>query len=427
MSYFFTSEAVSQGHPDIVADEISSAIVDRALAFDPESHCAIETMVTAGQVIVGGELKTNTIMEIPNVVRACILRIGYNRPEYRFNAMSCGILNAIHEQSPDIDRGIIRSTEEETGTGDQGIMFGYATNETENCMPATLEIANMLVRELALIREANESCEVPEGERVMTYLCPDAKSEVTIEYDDKTNKPIRISTIVISTSHSMFDDERLMHDEIEYDIRHILIPRVIAKCDDKLKNLFNDDIKYYINPLGEFVLFGPAADTGMTGRKIIATTYGGWGTHGGGCATGKDGTKVDVSGLYATRHIAKNSVKAGVADRMLVQVAYAIGVASPVSFFVNTYGTNHTSYSDSEIARKLMEIVDLRPFAVIRDLKLKAPLYSEAAAYGHFGREPKTVHKTFINRYGEVAEKDVELFTWEKLDLVDRIKEVFKL
>lgn len=427
MAYLFTSESVSEGHPDKVADQISDAVLDELLAYDRNSKVACETLVTTGQVIVAGEVKTQTYVDLHDVVRRTIGRIGYTKAEYKFEAESCGVLNAIHEQSPDISRGVERADPNNQGAGDQGIMFGYATNETANYMPITLALASKILTVLAAIRR--------EGE-VMTYLRPDAKSQVTVEYDDN-NKPVRIDTIVVSTQHDEFiaakdgDQEaadEAMLDQIRKDVVNIVIPRVVSEIQtDSIKELFNKDIKYFVNPTGKFVIGGPHGDTGLTGRKIIVDTYGGRAAHGGGAFSGKDPSKVDRSASYAARHIAKNLVAAGVADEVLIQLSYAIGVAKPISIYVNTNGTSHLSISDGEIAKKIGEIFDLRPYAIEKRLKLRNPIYEETAAYGHFGREPQVVTKTFHNRYFGDKTEAVELFTWEKLDYVDKVRETFGL
>lgn len=427
MAYLFTSESVSEGHPDKVADQISDAVLDELLAYDRNSKVACETLVTTGQVIVAGEVKTQTYVDLHDVVRRTIGRIGYTKAEYKFEAESCGVLNAIHEQSPDISRGVERADPNNQGAGDQGIMFGYATNETANYMPITLALANKILTVLAAIRR--------EGE-VMTYLRPDAKSQVTVEYDDN-NKPVRIDTIVVSTQHDEFiaakdgDKEaadKAMLDQIRKDVVNIVIPRVVSEIQtNSIKELFNKDIKYFVNPTGKFVIGGPHGDTGLTGRKIIVDTYGGRAAHGGGAFSGKDPSKVDRSASYAARHIAKNLVAAGVADEVLIQLSYAIGVAKPISIYVNTNGTSHLSISDGEIAKKIGEIFDLRPYAIEKRLKLRNPIYEETAAYGHFGREPQVVTKTFHNRYFGDKTEAVELFTWEKLDYVDKVRETFGL
>ncbi len=423
MSYLFTSESVSEGHPDKVADQISDVLLDYFLAFDPNSKVAIETLVTTGQVVVAGEVKTVTYVDVMKEVRAVINKIGYTKSDYMFDGNSCGILTAIHDQSDDINRGVEKDNPYEQGAGDQGMMFGYATNETANYMPLPIVIAHALVEELAKIRK--------EGKQ-MTYLRPDAKSQVTIEYSDN-NKPVKIVTIVVSTQHDDFDEEKKMLETIKKDVIKILIPRVKDKFKGtQIENLFNNDITYHINPTGKFVIGGPHGDTGLTGRKIIVDTYGGKGAHGGGAFSGKDPSKVDRSAAYAARHIAKNMVAAGVADEMLVQVSYAIGVAEPVGVFVNTYGTAKVNMNDGEIAKKITEIFDLRPAAIERNLKLRNPIYFETAAYGHMGREYKTVKKHFeMFDYSQkkkiVTELEVELFTWEKLDKIEEIKNSFEL
>ncbi len=422
MNYLFTSESVSEGHPDKVADQISDEVLDRFMAHDPQSKVACETLVTTGQVVIAGEVKSNAYIDLMDAARTVINRIGYNRSEYKFDGDSCGVLNALHEQSTDINRGVERADSENQGAGDQGMMFGYACNETENYMPVSIDLAHLLMRVLADIRR--------EG-KVMTYLRPDSKSQVTVEYDSETNKPVRIHTIVISTQHDEFilpaDDSQeaadaAMHDQIFADVRDILIPRVVAMLPDSVKSLFDSNLKLYVNPTGKFVIGGPHGDTGLTGRKIIVDTYGGKGAHGGGAFSGKDPSKVDRSAAYAARHIAKNAVAAGVADEILVQVAYAIGVAQPVSFYVNTFGTNHTKFSDAELSQILEPIFDMRPAAIERRLKLRAPIYEETAAYGHMGRTPQIVTKHFHSKYE--GDKDIvcELFTWEKLDYVEAIK-----
>lgn len=418
MSYLFTSESVSEGHPDKVADQISDALLDQFLAYDDKSRCAIESFVTTGQAIVMGEVSSEAYIDIQTITRKTINKIGYTKSEYQFDGNSCGILSAIHEQSADINRGVDNGNEEEQGAGDQGMMFGYATNETENYMPVSLDLAHLLMTELANIRR--------EGKE-MLYLRPDSKSQVTIEYDEN-HIPQRIDTIVVSTQHDEFDsNDEAMLAKIKADVINILIPRVKALCGDKVLALFNDDIKYFVNPTGKFVIGGPHGDTGLTGRKIIVDTYGGKGAHGGGAFSGKDSSKVDRSAAYATRHIAKNMVAAGVADEMLVQVSYAIGVAKPVNVYVDTYGRSNVSMSDSEIARKIEELFDLRPKAIERRLKLRQPMYLETAAYGHMGRKNEVVTKVFTSHYHPTREVEVELFTWEKLDEVERIKKAFNL
>lgn len=418
MSYLFTSESVSEGHPDKVADQISDALLDQFLAYDDKSRCAIESFVTTGQAVVMGEVSSEAYIDIQTITRKTINKIGYTKSEYQFDGNSCGILSAIHEQSADINRGVDNGNEEEQGAGDQGMMFGYATNETENYMPVSLDLAHLLMTELANIRR--------EGKE-MLYLRPDSKSQVTIEYDEN-HIPQRIDTIVVSTQHDEFDsNDEAMLAKIKSDVINILIPRVKSLCGDKVLALFNDDIKYFVNPTGKFVIGGPHGDTGLTGRKIIVDTYGGKGAHGGGAFSGKDSSKVDRSAAYATRHIAKNMVAAGVADEMLVQVSYAIGVAKPVNVYVDTYGRSNISMSDSEIARKIEELFDLRPKAIERRLKLRQPMYLETAAYGHMGRKNEVVTKVFTSHYHPTREVEVELFTWEKLDEVERIKKAFNL
>ena len=418
MSYLFTYESVSEGHPDKVADQISDALLDQFLAYDDKSRCAIESFVTTGQAVVMGEVSSEAYIDIQTITRKTINKIGYTKSEYQFDGNSCGILSAIHEQSADINRGVDNGNEDEQGAGDQGMMFGYATNETENYMPVSLDLAHLLMTELANIRR--------EGKE-MRYLRPDSKSQVTIEYDEN-HIPQRIDTIVVSTQHDEFDsNDEAMLAKIKADVINILIPRVKALCGDKVLALFNDDIKYFVNPTGKFVIGGPHGDTGLTGRKIIVDTYGGKGAHGGGAFSGKDSSKVDRSAAYATRHIAKNMVAAGVADEMLVQVSYAIGVAKPVNVYVDTYGRSNVSMSDSEIARKIEELFDLRPKAIERRLKLRQPMYLETAAYGHMGRKNEVVTKVFTSHYHPTREVEVELFTWEKLDEVERIKKAFNL
>lgn len=418
-NYLFTSESVSEGHPDKVADQISDAVLDKLLAFDPNSKVACETLVTTGQVILAGEIKTQAYVDLQRIAREVISRIGYTKSEYMFEANSCGVLSAIHEQSADINQGVERANLEDQGAGDQGMMFGYATSETENFMPLSLDLAHRLLIELAAIRK--------EGKE-MTYLRPDAKSQVTVEYN-KDNRPVRIDTIVLSTQHDEFDSDERMQQQIRHDVINILIPRVKANIkNENIRSLFDSDITYHVNPTGKFVIGGPHGDTGLTGRKIIVDTYGGKGAHGGGAFSGKDPSKVDRSAAYAARHIAKNMVAAGVADEMLVQLSYAIGVAQPVSIYVNTYGTSHVSLSDGEIATKIGEIFTLTPYQIEQRLKLRNPIYEETAAYGHMGRTPQTVTKTFESLYnGGRKTVQVELFTWEKLDYVDRIKKAFAL
>jgi S-adenosylmethionine synthetase len=416
MAYLFTSESVSEGHPDKVADQISDALIDNFLAFDPESKVACETLVTTGQVILAGEVKSNTYLDVQTIARDVIKKIGYTKSEYMFEANSCGVLSAIHEQSADINQGVDRASKEEQGAGDQGMMFGYATNETAEFMPLALKLSHQLLQDLADLRRENKE---------ITYLRPDAKSQVTLEYSDD-NKPVRIDAIVVSTQHDDFADEPTMLAKIKKDIIEILIPRVIAK-NPQYAHLFNDAIKYHINPTGKFVIGGPHGDTGLTGRKIIVDTYGGKGAHGGGAFSGKDPSKVDRSAAYATRHIAKNLVAAGVADEILVQVSYAIGVAEPTSINVNTYGTAKVNLTDGEISKVVESIFDMRPYFIEQRLKLRNPIYSETAAYGHMGRTPETVTKTFTAPGGLTKTTTVELFTWEKLDFVDQVKTAFKL
>ncbi len=416
MAYLFTSESVSEGHPDKVADQISDALIDNFLAFDPESKVACETLVTTGQVILAGEVKSNTYLDVQTIARDVIKKIGYTKSEYMFEANSCGVLSAIHEQSADINQGVDRASKEEQGAGDQGMMFGYATNETAEFMPLALKLSHQILQELADLRRENKE---------ITYLRPDAKSQVTLEYSDD-NKPVRIDAIVVSTQHDDFADEPTMLAKIKKDIIEILIPRVIAK-NPQYAHLFNDAIKYHINPTGKFVIGGPHGDTGLTGRKIIVDTYGGKGAHGGGAFSGKDPSKVDRSAAYATRHIAKNLVAAGVADEILVQVSYAIGVAEPTSINVNTYGTAKVNLTDGEISKVVESIFDMRPYFIEQRLKLRNPIYSETAAYGHMGRTPEVVTKTFTAPGGESKTVTVELFTWEKLDFVDKVKAAFKL
>ena len=428
MGYLFTSESVSEGHPDKVADQISDAVLDELLAFDPSSKVACETMVTTGQVIIAGEVKSQAYVDLQEVARRTIQRIGYTKAEYKFEAESCGVLSVIHEQSADINRGVEREDPMNQGAGDQGMMFGYATNETENFMPLSLDLAHNILLVLAEIRK--------EGKE-MTYLRPDAKSQVTIEYDDQ-GKPVRVDTIVVSTQHDDFiqpsatlSEEEADHQmlaQIRKDVIEILMPRVIAGIHNpEILKLFNDQIKYHVNPTGKFVIGGPHGDTGLTGRKIIVDTYGGKGAHGGGAFSGKDPSKVDRSAAYAARHIAKNMVAAGVADEMLVQISYAIGVAEPINIYVNTYGKSRVNMSDGEIAQAVGKLFDLRPKAIEERLKLRNPIYEETAAYGHMGRKPQTVTKTFQSRYMEPKTVEVELFTWEKLDYVDKIKKEFNL
>lgn len=419
MAYLFSSESVSEGHPDKVSDQISDALVDQFLAYDDKAHCAIETFVTTGQVVIMGEVRSSSYIDLQTIARNTIKSIGYTKSEYQFDGDSCGVLTAIHEQSDDINRGVSREEADEQGAGDQGMMFGYATNETENYMPLSLDLAHLLMITLAEIRK--------EGKE-MTYLRPDSKSQVTVEYADD-GQPVRIDTIVVSTQHDDFgpNDEQMLA-QIKADVLNVLMPRVKAKITSaKVLALFNNDIKYFVNPTGKFVIGGPHGDTGLTGRKIIVDTYGGKGAHGGGAFSGKDPSKVDRSAAYAARHIAKNMVAAGVADEMLVQVSYAIGVAEPVNIYVNTYGRSKVQLTDGEIAQKVAQLFDLRPNAIERNLKLRQPIYAETAAYGHMGRKNEVVKKTFTSRYHETKVMEVELFTWEKLDRVDDIKKAFGL
>lgn len=429
MNYLFTSESVSEGHPDKVADQISDAIVDKLLAYDPQSKVACETLVTTGQVVIAGEVKSEVYIDLMDTTRRVINEIGYNKSEYKFDGESCGVLNAIHEQSADINRGVERENAEEQGAGDQGMMFGYACNETENYMPLTLDLAHAILRELSAIRREHQE---------MTYLRPDSKSQVTVEYDEH-NHPVRVHTIVVSTQHDEFiaasdsskaaqdkaDSEML--DAIYNDVKTILLPRVIAKLPEQIRAMFDDRLILHVNPTGKFVIGGPHGDTGLTGRKIIVDTYGGRGAHGGGAFSGKDPSKVDRSAAYAARHIAKNIVAAGVAEEALVQVAYAIGVAEPVSLCVNTNGTAKVSLTDAEISERVSKIFDMRPAVIERRLKLRQPIYQETAAYGHMGRKPEMVEKTFYSKYNGDKTMTVELFTWEKLDYVDKVKEAFGL
>lgn len=430
MNYLFTSESVSEGHPDKIADQISDALLDHFLAFDPHSRVACETLVTTGQVVIAGEVKSKTYIDLMEVTRDVISKIGYNKSEYKFDAESCGVFSAIHEQSDDINRGVDRATSEQQGAGDQGMMFGFACNETPNYMPLTLDLAHCILRELAALRKEN----------VIPYLRPDAKSQVTVEYDDVTHRPVRIHTIVISTQHDDFitaadgisqeEADNKMLAQIRQDLAGILLPRVIEKQPDEVKRLFDgfdykNDLK--VNPTGKFVIGGPHGDTGLTGRKIIVDTYGGRGAHGGGAFSGKDPSKVDRSAAYAVRHIAKNAVAAGIADEMLVQVSYAIGIAKPVSFYVNTFGTSHVDMSDAEIAAKLEGCFEMTPYEIEKRLKLRNPIYQETAAYGHMGREPQVVTKHFKSLYEGDRDIEVELFTWEKLDYVDTLRKAFGL
>lgn len=429
MNYLFTSESVSEGHPDKVADQISDAIVDKLLAYDPQSKVACETLVTTGQVVIAGEVKSEVYIDLMDTTRRVINEIGYNKSEYKFDGESCGVLNAIHEQSADINRGVERENADEQGAGDQGMMFGYACNETENYMPLTLDLAHAILRELSAIRREHKE---------MTYLRPDSKSQVTVEYDEH-NHPVRVHTIVVSTQHDDFiaagDSSKAAQDKadsemlatIYNDVKTILLPRVIAKLPEQIRAMFDDRLILHVNPTGKFVIGGPHGDTGLTGRKIIVDTYGGRGAHGGGAFSGKDPSKVDRSAAYAARHIAKNIVAAGVAEEALVQVAYAIGVAEPVSLYVNTNGTAKVSLTDAEISERVSKIFDMRPAAIERRLKLRQPIYQETAAYGHMGRKPEVVEKTFYSKYNGDKTMSVELFTWEKLDYVDKVKEAFGL
>jgi S-adenosylmethionine synthetase len=417
MPYLFTSESVSEGHPDKVADQISDALIDYFLAYDANSKVACETLVTTGQVVLAGEVKSEAYLDVQEIAREVIRKIGYTKSEYMFEANSCGILSAIHEQSPDINQGVDRKKKEDQGAGDQGMMFGYATNETDNYMPLALDLSHLLLRELSAIRK--------EG-KVMKYLRPDAKSQVTIEYDDD-NTPLRVDTIVISTQHDDFAKDSVMLKKIKDDIINIVVPRVLKKLPKRVKKLFGSDIKYHVNPTGKFVIGGPHGDTGLTGRKIIVDTYGGKGAHGGGAFSGKDPSKVDRSAAYATRHIAKNLVAAGLCNEALVQVAYAIGVAQPVGLYVNTYGTAQVELTDGEIAQRLSKIFDMRPYFIEKRFNLRTPIYAETAAYGHMGREPQVVEKVFNRGKANEKKVKVELFPWEKLDHVDAIKKAFKL
>ena len=415
MPYLFTSESVSEGHPDKISDAISDALVDHFLAFDPESKVACETLVTTGQVVLAGEVKTNTYLDVQTIAREVISRIGYTKSEYMFEAKSCGVLSAIHEQSPDINQGVDKVNKKDQGAGDQGMMFGYATNETENLMPLAVDLSHKLLIELAAIRKAGKE---------MTYLRPDSKSQVTIEYDDN-NQPQKIVAIVLSTQHDDWTDADSMLAKIKADVINILIPRVKSQLPEQIQQLFANDITYHVNPTGIFVIGGPHGDTGLTGRKIIVDTYGGKGAHGGGAFSGKDPSKVDRSAAYATRHIAKNAVAAGICDEILVQVAYAIGVAKPVGLYVNTYGTSKVELKDGAIAEKLGKIFDMRPYSIEQRFQLRTPIYSETAAYGHMGRETVTVTKSFTNGSGETIQKTVKLFPWEELNMVDEIKSEF--
>ena len=415
MSYLFTSESVSEGHPDKVADQISDALIDNFLAFDPESKVACETLVTTGQVVLAGEVKSTTYLDVQKIARDVINKIGYTKSEYMFDGNSCGVFSAIHEQSPDINQGVERQVKEEQGAGDQGMMFGYATNETESYMPLPLEISHLLLKELAELRRENNE---------ITYLRPDSKSQVTIEYSDD-NKPVRIDAIVLSTQHDDFDSEQEMLQKIKSDVINILIPRVKAKLPVHIQQLFNDQITYHVNPTGIFVIGGPHGDTGLTGRKIIVDTYGGKGAHGGGAFSGKDPSKVDRSAAYATRHIAKNVVAAGLCDEVLVQVAYAIGVAKPMGLYIDTYGTSKVNLSDGEIAEKLSDIFDMRPYAIETRFNLRTPIYSETAAYGHMGRKCHEIEKEFKDASGKVKKLTVKLFPWEELNYTEKVKKAF--
>ena len=429
MNYLFTSESVSEGHPDKVADQISDALLDHFLAFDPSSRVACETLVTTGQVVIAGEVKSKTYIDLMEVTREVINKIGYTKSEYKFDGDSCGVFSALHEQSDDINRGVDRDSEEAQGAGDQGMMFGYACNETPNYMPLTLDLAHALLRELAALRKSNE----------IPYLRPDAKSQVTVEYDEATHRPVRVDTIVISTQHDEFvkpdgisqeEADAKMVERIKQDMANILLPRVIGRLPEDIKRLFDGfdyENKLHVNPTGKFVIGGPHGDTGLTGRKIIVDTYGGRGAHGGGAFSGKDPSKVDRSAAYAARHMAKNAVAAGVADEMLVQVSYAIGIAEPVSIYVNTYGTSHVPMSDAQIGDALKELFPMTPYAIEKRLKLRNPIYQETAAYGHMGREPQVVTKHFKSLYEGDRDIEVELFTWEKLDYVDEIRKKFDL
>ena len=428
MNYLFTSESVSEGHPDKVADQISDTVLDQFLAYDEESKVACETLVTTGQVVIAGEVKSKAYIDLMEATRATITKIGYTKSEYKFDADACGVLSALHEQSDDINRGVERSSREEQGAGDQGMMFGYACNETPNYMPLTLDLAHMLLRELAELRKGH----------LLPYLRPDAKSQVTVEYDNETHKPVRIHTIVVSTQHDDFIDpkkegidqaeaDRRMLERISQDVKNVLLPRVIEKLSPEVRALFDDRLILHVNPTGKFVIGGPHGDTGLTGRKIIVDTYGGRGAHGGGAFSGKDPSKVDRSAAYAARHIAKNAVAAGIADEMLVQISYAIGVAQPLNIYVDTYGTSHVKLSDAEIAQRLSTLFDLRPYAIEQRLKLRKPIYEETASYGHMGREPQVVTKHFHSKYAGERTIEVELFTWEKLDYVAPLKQAFGL
>ena len=417
MSYLFTSESVSEGHPDKVADQISDALIDNFLAFDPESKVACETLVTTGQVVLAGEVKSKTYLDVQQIARDVINKIGYTKSEYMFDGNSCGVFSAIHEQSQDINQGVERANKEDQGAGDQGMMFGYATNETENFMPLALDISHLLLVELAALRRENSD---------ISYLRPDAKSQVTIEYGDD-NKPVRIDAIVLSTQHDDFDTESVMLAKIKSDVINILVPRVKALLPAHIQELFDDKITYHVNPTGIFVIGGPHGDTGLTGRKIIVDTYGGKGAHGGGAFSGKDPSKVDRSGAYATRHIAKNLVASGLCEEVLVQVAYAIGVAEPMGIFIDTYGTSHLNMTDGEIAKEVEQLFDMRPYAIETRFNLRTPIYSETAAYGHMGRKTEVVEKTFTDVSGKSLTLDVKLFPWEELDYVEKVQKAFGL
>ncbi len=417
MAYLFTSESVSEGHPDKVADQISDALIDNFLAFDKDSKVACETLVTTGQVVLAGEVKSKTYLDVQKIARDVINKIGYTKSEYMFDGNSCGVFSAIHEQSPDINQGVERKKKEDQGAGDQGMMFGYATNESKSYMPLPLEISHILLQELAALRRENKE---------IKYLRPDSKSQVTIEYDDN-NKPIRIDAIVVSTQHDDFAEETKMLKKIKADVINILIPRVKKKLPKKVQDLFNDKIKYHVNPTGIFVIGGPHGDTGLTGRKIIVDTYGGKGAHGGGAFSGKDPSKVDRSAAYATRHIAKNIVAAGVCNEVLVQVAYAIGVAKPMGIFIDTYGTSKVKLTDGQIAKKIEKIFDMRPYAIETRFKLRTPIYSETASYGHMGRKSQVVTKEFTDGSGKSKKMKVKLFPWEELDYVAKVKKVFEI
>jgi len=417
MSYLFTSESVSEGHPDKVADQISDALVDHFLAFDSSSKIACETLVTTGQVVLAGEVKTKTYLDVQQIARDVIKKIGYTKSEYMFEANSCGVFSSIHEQSPEINQGVERKKKMDQGAGDQGMMFGYASNETDNYMPLALDLSHKILQELAAIRKAG---------KVMTYLRPDSKSQVTIEYSD-AGKPVRIDSIVVSTQHDDFAADRKMLAQIKKDVIEIVIPKVVKKLKPSLKKLFKDKITYHVNPTGKFVIGGPHGDTGLTGRKIIVDTYGGKGAHGGGAFSGKDPSKVDRSAAYATRHIAKNMVAAGVCEEILVQVSYAIGVAKPTNIYVNTYGTANVKMSDAQIADKIYKVFDMRPYAIETRLKLRNPIYSDTAAYGHMGRKPETKTVKFVDGSGKEKKMKVETFTWEKLDYVSKVKKAFKI